>query len=97
MFGTASGPSGIDAGAATGRPPGTGPGTGLILGGGAEAGSGPIVVGGSSSSTAEAPPPSQAHVETLAAGQTCPWGMAIDATSVYWTDCGDPTGGYVRH
>jgi hypothetical protein len=22
--------------------------------------------------------------------------MAMDATNVYWTECGDPTGGYVR-
>ena len=93
-FGGASAPAAEDGGAVPGAPTGN-PST-LVAAGGTEGGAGPVFVGPSSSSTPQAPPPSQAHLITLAAGQTCPWGMAIDATSVYWTDCGDPTGGTVQ-
>jgi hypothetical protein len=49
----------------------------------------------SDAGSAGPPPKSQADLVTLASGQTCPWGMAIDDTNVYWTNCGDPTGGFV--
>jgi hypothetical protein len=60
-----------------------------------EAGTEPVVVNPSSLPPSP-PPPSQAQLVTLASGHTCPWGMAIDATSVYWTDCGDPDLGHVQ-
>jgi hypothetical protein len=66
-----------------------------VVGGSAEAGSEPVVVN-PSSLPPPPPPPSQAHLVTLASGHTCPWGMAIDATTVYWTDCGDPDLGHVQ-
>ncbi len=54
-----------------------------------------IVLPSDDAGSAGPPPMSQADLVTLASGQTCPWGMAIDDTSVYWTTCGDPTGGNV--
>ncbi|MGH7437758.1 MAG: hypothetical protein ACRENE_18940, partial [Polyangiaceae bacterium] len=70
-------------------------GTGSAGGTGVIPPGGPLGFPGASAGDAGPPPASQASLVTLASGQTCPWGMAIDATSVYWTDCGDPTGGYV--
>jgi Cys-tRNA(Pro) deacylase len=46
-------------------------------------------------STSSGGVPTPAGLVTLADGQTCPWGMAIDDVNVYWTDCGDPGEGAV--
>jgi hypothetical protein len=76
-------------------PPDPGSSGGTIGGAAVDAGGQPTIIIGGTSSTTTTPPPSQASLVTLAWGHTCPWAMAIDATNVYWTDCGDPSGGYV--
>jgi hypothetical protein len=88
-----SGAGGVDAGAVSAGPA-SGPGA-VVGSSGAPSGSGSNAPGSSGADSGGPPPKSQAAVVTLASAQTCPWGMAIDATNVYWTDCGDPTGGYV--
>jgi hypothetical protein len=90
--GVTAGPSTSSNGAASSGAQARSPSVG---GGSVEAGTGPIVVDPSSLPPA-LPPPSQAHIVKLAWGHTCPWGMAIDAANVYWTDCGDPSGGHVQ-
>lgn len=72
--------------------PGPGPSTGIST---AVPDGGPVIIIGPSPVTPVPAPPSQAFLVTLADGQTCPRDMAIDEANVYWTECGDPSGGYV--